>query len=284
MRRGAAQGNVAAMQSGTPSAVNPIAPSALLSSVLAAILGGFRAGFRTTEFWLSLFAAVSPFVLTLADKLPGQWAVIVSAFVGLVYHNLRNAAKNTNGNRVVAALDTIAEHSADLVIAPPAGSILSELEKLRAVQTQEMRPLDGRNGFARVPLLASLLGCFAVIFCGCASLKSAYGTAEARKATGRALLADAVSILGKIAVSELGTLATSQLDPDSAHSAAAAAWSAVNVSDIGNLINDATGRAAPVLAAKAATLAQRAMNTGVSSADARDAVASAISAAALGVK
>ena len=130
-------------------------------------------------------------------------------------------------------------------------------------------PLHFGSGVAPVLLLFTAI---MLAFGGCSAMQR------------QALWSDAKAVLGKVAAAELTALVEGQLDGDSAHAAAAAAWSAVDVSDIAALINDATNHAAPAVAQTAARLAKKAVTGGASQADARDAVAAAISAAAGGMK
>tara|TARA_R110000868_G_scaffold177691_7_gene416702 strand:- start:858 stop:1601 length:744 start_codon:yes stop_codon:yes gene_type:complete len=127
-----------------------------------------------------------------------------------------------------------------------------------------------------LPLLATIF-VFAFCFTGCTAWN-----AENRRATASALTADAVKILGKIAVGQIKALATAELggNSDYAHSAAAAAWSSVDAHDLADLINDATGHKAPALAAAASNIALDAVENGFSKDKAISAVASAISASA----
>ena len=138
------------------------------------------------------------------------------------------------------------------------------------IKAPDAPTLDPNATRKLLPVIAALCGLTTLSLTSCAGLKTAWGTAEARKATGRALLADAVSVLGKVAVAELQSLATGQLDADSSHAAATAAWSAVSTADLAQLVNDATGHAAPALAAQAAELAQKAVHGGATKARPRE--------------
>ena len=60
----------------------------------------------------------------------------------------------------------------------------------------------------------------------------------------RAVRRDAATILGKVAVAQLRTLVAGNLGSDYGHAAAAAAWGAVDVADIGQLVRSATGHPA----------------------------------------
>jgi hypothetical protein len=90
---------------------------------------------------------------------------------------------------------------------------------------------------------------------------------------------DAVAILGKVAVAELRGLVADNLGGDYGHAAAAAAWGAVDVADIGQLVRSATGH--PAAARAVETIAAEALATHrVSKATVINAVASALSEAA----
>ena len=90
---------------------------------------------------------------------------------------------------------------------------------------------------------------------------------------------DAGAILGKVAVAQLRTLVSGNLGSDYGHAAAQAAWGAVDVADIGQLVRSATGHS---IAAKAVeTIAAEALAKGtVSKGTVINAVASALSEAA----
>jgi hypothetical protein len=90
---------------------------------------------------------------------------------------------------------------------------------------------------------------------------------------------DAATILGKIAVAELRGLVADNLGSDYGHAAAAAAWGAVDVADIGQLVRSATGH--PVAAKAVETIAAEALATHrVTKATVINAVATALSEAA----
>lgn len=90
---------------------------------------------------------------------------------------------------------------------------------------------------------------------------------------------DAVTILGKVAVAQLRTLVAGNLGSDYGHAAAAAAWGAVDVADIGQLVRDATGH--PIAAQAVQHIAEEALTKGtVSKATIINAVAATISEAA----
>jgi len=90
---------------------------------------------------------------------------------------------------------------------------------------------------------------------------------------------DAAAILGKIAVAELRGLVAGNLGSDYGHAAAAAAWGAVDVADIGQLVRSATGH--PVAARAVESIAAEALATHhVSKATVINAVATALSEAA----
>lgn len=90
---------------------------------------------------------------------------------------------------------------------------------------------------------------------------------------------DAGAILGKIAVAELRGLVADNLGSDYGHAAAAAAWSAVDIADIGQLVRDATGH--PIAAKAVQTIAAEALAKGsVSKSTVINAVAAALSEAA----
>jgi hypothetical protein len=90
---------------------------------------------------------------------------------------------------------------------------------------------------------------------------------------------DAGAILGKIAVAQLRTLVAGNLGSDYGHAAAQAAWGAVDVADIGQLVRSATGH--PVAARAVETIAAEALASHrVSKATVINAVASALSEAA----
>lgn len=90
---------------------------------------------------------------------------------------------------------------------------------------------------------------------------------------------DAATILGKVAVVELRGLVAHNLGSDYGHAAAQAAWGAVDVADIGQLVRDATGH--PIAAKAVQTIAAEAMAKGtVSKATIINAVAATISEAA----
>jgi 2C-methyl-D-erythritol 2,4-cyclodiphosphate synthase len=90
---------------------------------------------------------------------------------------------------------------------------------------------------------------------------------------------DAATILGKIAVAELRGLVADNLGSDYGHAAAQAAWGAVDVADIGQLVRDATGH--PIAARAVESIAAEALATHhVSKATVINAVATALSEAA----
>ncbi len=121
-------------------------------------------------------------------------------------------------------------------------------------------------------------------FAGCASLKSAYSTPEKRKAIGDALWNDAISIVGSVAVNSLANIVQQEVsggNVDFAHTAAQAAWGATSAASLAKLINDATGGTMPALADKAAAVVSQAVQHGISTGDALNAVASIISSVAI---
>jgi len=90
---------------------------------------------------------------------------------------------------------------------------------------------------------------------------------------------DAAAILGKIAVSQLRTLVAGNLGSDYGHAAAAAAWGAVDIADIGQLVRSATGH--PSAARAVESIAAEALAKGtVSKGTVINAVATALSEAA----
>ena len=90
---------------------------------------------------------------------------------------------------------------------------------------------------------------------------------------------DAGAILGKVAVAQLRTLVSGNLGSDYGHAAASAAWGAVDIADIGQLVRSATGH--PVAARAVESIAAEALAKGsVSKATVINAVASALSEAA----
>jgi len=95
----------------------------------------------------------------------------------------------------------------------------------------------------------------------------------------RAVRRDAGAILGKVAVAQLRTLVAGNLGSDYGHAAAQAAWGAVDVADIGQLVRSATGR--PAAARAVESIAAEALATHrVSKATVINAVATALSEAA----
>jgi len=95
----------------------------------------------------------------------------------------------------------------------------------------------------------------------------------------RAVRRDAGAILGKVAVGQLRTLVAGNLGSDYGHAAAAAAWGAVDVADIGQLVRSATGH--PAAARAVESIAAEALASHrVSKATVINAVASALSEAA----
>jgi hypothetical protein len=90
---------------------------------------------------------------------------------------------------------------------------------------------------------------------------------------------DAAAILGKVAVAQLRTLVSGNLGSDYGHAAAAAAWGAVDVADIGQLVRSATGH--PAASRAVESIAAEALATHrVSKATVINAVATALSEAA----
>ena len=90
---------------------------------------------------------------------------------------------------------------------------------------------------------------------------------------------DVGAILGKVAVAQLRTLVSGNLGSDYGHAAAQAAWGAVDVADIGQLVRSATGH--PIAARAVETIAAEALAKGtVSKGAVINAVASALSEAA----
>ena len=90
---------------------------------------------------------------------------------------------------------------------------------------------------------------------------------------------DAGAILGKIAIAQLRTLVAGNLGSDYGHAAASAAWGAVDVADIGQLVRSATGH--PAAAKAVESIAAEALANGsVSKSTVINAVATALSEAA----
>ena len=90
---------------------------------------------------------------------------------------------------------------------------------------------------------------------------------------------DAAAILGKVAMAQLRTLVSSNLGSDYGHAAAAAAWGAVDVADIGQLVRSATGH--PAASRAVESIAAEALAKGtVSKSTVINAVATALSEAA----
>jgi hypothetical protein len=90
---------------------------------------------------------------------------------------------------------------------------------------------------------------------------------------------DAGAILGKIAVAQLRTLVAGNLGSDYGHAAASAAWGAVDIADIGQLVRSATGH--PAASRAVESIAAEALATHhVSKSTVINAVASALSEAA----
>ena len=90
---------------------------------------------------------------------------------------------------------------------------------------------------------------------------------------------DAGAILGKIAIAQLRTLVAGNLGSDYGHAAASAAWGAVDVADIGQLVRSATGH--PAAARAVESIAAEALAKGsVSKSTVINAVATALSEAA----
>ena len=95
----------------------------------------------------------------------------------------------------------------------------------------------------------------------------------------RAVRRDAGAILGKVAVAQLRTLVAGNFGSDYGHAAAAAAWGAVDVADIGQLVRSATGH--PAAARAVESIAAEALAKGtVSKSTVINAVATALSEAA----
>lgn len=151
--------------------------------------------------------------------------------------------------------------------------------RVRAVQ-----PISFGTGVAP----ALLVGIIAIaLFGGCASLtslQSAYATPAARAATGRALLADAEAILGKVALSALTNVAVNAIsggDADMLHAAAQNLNASISAADVRKIVEDATGGALPALADTAARVVSEQLAHGTGQQTALQAVASAISGTAL---
>ena len=53
-----------------------------------------RAGYRTTEFWLTLVGSALVGVSALADKLPGEWAAVLAIAGVIGYAISRGVAKH----------------------------------------------------------------------------------------------------------------------------------------------------------------------------------------------
>ena len=95
----------------------------------------------------------------------------------------------------------------------------------------------------------------------------------------RAVRRDAGAILGKVAVAQLRTLVAGNLGSDYGHAAASAAWGAVDVADIGQLVRSATGH--PAAARAVESIAAEALAKGsVRKGTVINAVATALSEAA----
>ena len=94
---------------------------------------------------------------------------------------------------------------------------------------------------------------------------------------------DAAAILGKVAVAQLRTLVSGNLGSDYGHAAAQAAWGAVDIADIGQLVRSATGH--PAASRAVETIAAEALAKGsVSKGTVINAVATALSEAAFAGK
>ena len=90
---------------------------------------------------------------------------------------------------------------------------------------------------------------------------------------------DAGAILGKVALAQLRTLVAGNLGSDYGHAAAQAAWGAVDVADIGQLVRSATGH--PAASRAVESIAAEALATHrVSKSTVINAVATALSEAA----
>lgn len=146
-----------------PAAVPASPVSAALPAILAA-LTGFRAGYKTSEFWLALFAALSPFALTLLDKLPAQTAAIFTGFAGLAYQIIRALAKSDHTDKAHAALMIVAEHTEatqPAVALPVAQTSESAVSRISNLPAPAAAPPSQPFGAAAAVLLACLLlaGC-----------------------------------------------------------------------------------------------------------------------------
>lgn len=142
-----------------------------------------------------------------------------------------------------------------------------------------MKNLFNRLLAALFCILYSAIMVFAILIpwmSGCSTFKTAW-TPENRSATIAKLESDAKAALGTGAVAALQGAASS--NGDFAHSAALAVWQSGALGDIEKGVVDAGG--SPQLAALAASVARQANAGQVTKRDAINAVASAISAAAL---
>lgn len=226
------------MQSNTAPDVNLPAGAFPALATLTAAVAATKAGWRTSEFWITLAGFGGTVISGLDGALPAQWAAVIAPVIALCYHILRASAKDGERSLLVKATQAVLDHltelgapreilpvqATDVVTADAlaahaeemlAHQVTSHAEVVQALaqltvprtleaalagkSTQEiftalqkagipvtatvkppgsiagdaaaLPPLDGRNGFIRLPLLASLLGCLAVIFLfgGCAA-------------------------------------------------------------------------------------------------------------------
>lgn len=87
-------------------------PAQSAFDTVVAALANFRTGYRTTEFWVAIFAALMPQLLALLDKLPASTAGIITGVAALGYHLLRGTQKSSQSDTLTNVLGTLADHIA----------------------------------------------------------------------------------------------------------------------------------------------------------------------------
>ncbi len=97
--------------------VNP-APQAALAAVVSS-LSGLKAGWRTTEFWLSLAGILGVLLAALAGKLPAQWAAVIAPVAAGFYQISRGAEKSDHRDALTAFSGQVLDHLTQVVQPAP---------------------------------------------------------------------------------------------------------------------------------------------------------------------
>ena len=179
------------MQPDSAPVVNSEAPAPdyaahISSLVAAAVAVAQKPSPKTGEFWKVAIGGIAiPFILALLDKLPAQWAAIITASVGVLAAVIRTRFKG----EVVAEMNdfasTLAEHHAALP--PPAVALPPSVPPPTAPFTIVQPP-------ATAPAVAAALALFALMLLpGCAGFGAKLAKIQASPVT-QAVEKDALKI------------------------------------------------------------------------------------------